>query len=103
MICKECGEDKKHCAKGMCRTCYDKIYNKKRHFSNGNYNRKKNSKEIEKRKNSAKTLTGIKRQPLKKQTCELIKHHHNDLKDDPESLSTEFIQKLIGVGCDDDL
>ena len=30
-------------------------------------------------------------------TCKMLKKHHDDMKDDPESLSTEFIQKMIGV------
>jgi hypothetical protein len=32
-------------------------------------------------------------------TCKMLKQHHDDMKDDPESLSTEFIQNLIGVEC----
>jgi len=33
-------------------------------------------------------------------TCEIIKKHHEILKEDPEHLPTEFIQKLIGIDCD---
>jgi hypothetical protein len=33
-------------------------------------------------------------------TCEIIKKHHEKLKEDPDHLSTEFIQKLIGIDCD---
>jgi hypothetical protein len=33
-------------------------------------------------------------------TCEIITKHHEILKEDPERLSTEFIQKLIGIDCD---
>lgn len=32
-------------------------------------------------------------------TCGFLKQHVHDLKDDPERLSTEFIQKMIGVKC----
>ena len=34
------------------------------------------------------------------QTCKIIRDHHEDLKDDPEHLTTEFIQKLVGSKCD---
>jgi hypothetical protein len=32
--------------------------------------------------------------------CEILKKHHETLKEDPERLSTEFMQKLIGIDCD---
>jgi len=32
--------------------------------------------------------------------CEILKKHHETLKEDPECLSTEFMQKLIGIDCD---
>ena len=32
-------------------------------------------------------------------TCEIIKEHHETLKEDPEHLSTDFIQKIIGINC----
>ena len=32
--------------------------------------------------------------------CEILKKHHETLKKDPEHLSTEFMQKLIGIDCD---
>lgn len=31
--------------------------------------------------------------------CDTLKKHAKDLKDDPERLSTEFMQKMIGVNC----
>jgi hypothetical protein len=37
---------------------------------------------------------------IKKETCCLIKKHHDEMKDDPERLTTDFIQKLISVNCD---
>jgi hypothetical protein len=33
-------------------------------------------------------------------TCGILKKHHKKLKKDPERLSTEFMQKLIGIDCD---
>ena len=35
----------------------------------------------------------------KKATCNIIKQHHESMKDDPEHLTTEFIKKLIKVDC----
>ena len=32
-------------------------------------------------------------------TCELLKEHHDNLKDDPEHLSCDFLKKIIGVDC----
>ena len=96
MICKECGEDRKHKAKGMCHMCY-----KKKRYHEIRY--KKNKDELDKRKDSVDKLNNLERQPFKKQTCDLVKKHHEDLKDDPESLSTDFLKKLINVECDDDL
>ena len=34
-----------------------------------------------------------------KAVCSVLKDHAEDLKDDPERLSTEFLQRLIGVKC----
>ena len=39
--------------------------------------------------------------PTKREiTCEIIKKHHETLKEDPEHLPTDFIQKRIGIKCD---
>jgi len=32
--------------------------------------------------------------------CEIVKKHHETLKEDPEHLSSEFMQKLIGLNCE---
>lgn len=32
-------------------------------------------------------------------TCNILKAHHEELKDDPERLSTDFINQLIGTKC----
>ena len=37
--------------------------------------------------------------PRKPRVCDALTQHHNQLKDDPEHLTTEFIQKLVGVKC----
>ena len=33
-------------------------------------------------------------------TCKIIREHHENMAGDPEHLSTEFIQKLLGRKCD---
>jgi hypothetical protein len=35
-------------------------------------------------------------------TCAIIKTHHKMLEKDPERLSTDFIQKIVGKKCDTD-
>jgi len=32
-------------------------------------------------------------------TCYIIKQHHEEMKNDPEHLTTEFIQKIVGRKC----
>lgn len=32
--------------------------------------------------------------------CKIICKHHEEMKDDPERLTTEFIQKIVKVKCD---
>ena len=36
----------------------------------------------------------------KKNACEILKEHHKTIKDDPDSLTTEFLQEQIGILCD---
>jgi len=36
-----------------------------------------------------------------KSTCTILKQHAEELKNDPERLSTEFMQKMIGVKCNE--
>jgi len=31
--------------------------------------------------------------------CNILKKHHEDMKNDPEHLTTDFIQRLIGIKC----
>ena len=33
------------------------------------------------------------------EVCEILQNHADDLADDPERLSTEFLQRLIGSEC----
>lgn len=48
-------------------------------------------------------LPTVKDRPVKARyvdTCGILKDHAEDLEDDPERLSTAFLQKLIGTNCD---
>jgi hypothetical protein len=38
--------------------------------------------------------------PARENACEILKKHRETLREDPERLSTEFMQKLIGIDCD---
>lgn len=62
IVCTSCGELKKHAAKQLCKSCYDKYYTKRK-------------------------------------TCGILKKHHEDMKNDPEALTTEFIQEMVNVDC----
>lgn len=44
-----------------------------------------------------KDRLAIKREPI--DVCEILAQHHEDMKDDPERLSTEFIKNIVGVDC----
>jgi hypothetical protein len=35
-----------------------------------------------------------------KSTCSIIRDHHQTSKDDPNHMTTEFIQKMVGRGCE---
>ena len=41
-----------------------------------------------------------KEKKARKDTCEILKKHHKDLADDPERLSTEFLNEIIGRKCE---
>ncbi len=45
------------------------------------------------------TVAQIMSRDRQRPVCATIRKHAEDLKDDPERLSTEFLQKLIGVKC----
>lgn len=36
---------------------------------------------------------------VKEHTCTIIREHHEEMKDDPEHLTTEFMQKMLGRKC----
>ena len=126
MVCSICGCEK-ILAKGLCNKCYQKkrlqdnpdLYVKKKKYI-AEYQKthpekvkqwKENykNKDIE-RYNKLRRLYIQKyyeRNPEKKiesfermherNVCKILKKHTDDLKDDPERLSTEFIQNLIGI------
>ena len=89
--CKTCGEIKTYYAKGLCMLCY-------RREKTSNYYKKMKQENPEKYNKHVKTSLA---EFTKRKTCNIIKKHHEDMKDDPEALSTEFIQKIIGVKCND--
>ena len=42
------------------------------------------------------------RQYMKEEAaCEIIKQHHEDMKDDPERLTTKFMKSIVNIECDD--
>jgi len=91
-VCKRCGEEKEltkfklydnediHTARPWCNKCLNIAYAASR----------------------SKRIIIYHTTPLEKPTgtvCDIIRHHHEEMKDDPERLSTEFIQTLVGRKC----
>jgi len=62
---------------------------------------KKRAREYQQKRRDDGLVKKYNKLELEKETCEIIKKHHENMKDDPESLSTEFIQNIIGRKCDD--
>ena len=84
MICQSCNKEKKMYAKELCRSCYVK----KRFVDN--------PESYEKHKEwSYKSLEKVKKTAV----CNILKKHAEDLKNDPERLSTKFLQSMIGIKC----
>ena len=106
-ICRKCKNDGKITAFGLCRKCYAKKYNtrpevkertKKYHRE---YYARPEVKERQRERN--KEYNGrpdVKDKRMENEVCSILKKHHTDMKDDPESLSTEFMQEMIGIKCD---
>lgn len=73
-VCVSCGKKEAH-AKGLCPTCYKRGYIKthpaymERQGSRNNY------------------------------VCDILTKHADEMKDDPEHLTTEFLQEIIGIKC----
>jgi hypothetical protein len=57
----------------------------------------KKVKEVKVRKVRPEKIVSFKRPSA---VCQIITEHHNLLKDDPNRLTTEFIQMLVGVECE---
>ena len=50
----------------------------------------------------ARTQSAKKRlYPLPDNACDIIKQHHEDMKDDPERLTTDFVKRIVNIECDD--
>jgi hypothetical protein len=39
------------------------------------------------------------KKPRRPSVCVIIKNHHNEMANDPEHLSTKFIQSMVGKKC----
>lgn len=79
--CKDCGKFVVY-AKGLCSYCYEKERRKKYY-----------TKHPEKLKEKLEKFH-------KSKVCKILRKHAEDLKDDPEHLTTEFLQNMIGIKCE---
>jgi len=90
----------------QCKVCTDVLqnaYRKKRLKTDPEYRKKRNeiarraANEAYRKKKGGNVRTY---NPQKKLMCKLIKEHHDEMKDDPEHLTTEFIKSLLKVNCE---
>ena len=66
------------------------------------YLKQKKSKLLEQEDKRLKDLKYLKKNKEKKlntKTCKILKEHVKEMKNDPEHLTTKFMQKLIGIKC----
>lgn len=85
-VCEDCGQFKVYCAKGLCKTCYSRLL------------QRKDYKDPDKRKKiNANNRYYANLHPewfinhLRSDVCDFLDAHHNDLIDDEERLSTQYI------------
>lgn len=112
VICSKCGREVKKVVKGLCvNSCYHTVWglNNPDKYEAEKENIKKRVGVIRRREIRISEVSELKRKYTKKyyinipNTCDMLKQHASDLKDDPERLSTEFLQKIIGVKCKKEL
>ena len=74
----------------------------RRKISEGNKGKKRSEEERRKISEAQKKRYGTDPEtPTGREiACEILKKHHEELKGDPERLTTEFMQELIGTKCD---
>ena len=120
-FCSNC-KTKKVSAKGLCNSCYTAKWRtdhpKQQEETRQNYasTAKQNSKEWRKNnpeKQRQYTAKWIKNNPekykqtqtkaynrkMKKETCEILERHEEDTKIDSQSLTTDFLKKVLRGDC----
>lgn len=80
-ICVVCGK-KEIQYKGMCSSCYNRRHYKQYCATHPEYHERYKSRNY---------------------VCNTLKKHAAEMKDDPEHLTTEFLQDLIGIKCKKDV
>lgn len=53
-----------------------------------------------KRRQADPDFGGVLRSYERNRTCKILREHHERFSSDPEHLTTEFLQKVIGIKCD---
>lgn len=71
------------CEKKDCMTCYQRNWRRKQSIA---WKKRQSKRAIEYQKQHSGA-------------CKILKKHAEDLKNDPERLSTKFMQKIIGIKC----
>ena len=118
-VCNKCGEEKEEiefytdkrngrlqlrCKKCQCKQTAD--ISKVRLKQDPEYKKRYTMYQLEYCYNKRRTRNCIIRKPIERlgeksdATCKIICRHHKEMKDDPEHLTTEFLQKIVGRKCD---
>jgi hypothetical protein len=82
---------------------YAKIRAERKRLLNPNHKPRNKLEKIspeEKKEKKEKYSRDFLKRKYANETCKIIKEHHEEMKNDPERLPTEFIQKLLGTKCE---
>ena len=82
VVCERCGKPGP-LTKNMCRACYG--------YTRYHESSRRSTIKIDRNRDPYRA-----HQP----PCKLIKEHHEKMKNDPERLTTAFMQKIININCD---
>jgi len=86
----------------ICIYCNEQFYtknNSKKYCSSSCVSKELTRKKREERELERSERSKMYSRPYNLTTCEILKDHHEELKEDPEHLSCNFLKKIIGVDC----
>lgn len=89
------------CTCGKCKTCCDRKWARENPERRAKINRKwiDSHPDVKIKQLDKLNSPEVQEQIHKRIVCNILKKHADDLKDDPERLSTAFLQDIIGIKC----